>query len=338
MIYLLSSLALTALIMACTEKEKKEIVCWGDSLTAPHRGTNIKNEIKRLFNKEFAYPEYLQNMLGDEYEIINGGVGGENTLTIMARQGAYPMKLSHDVVLFNSDKIKFRTFIGNNDINTFISSYNNKPISPLIQGGWDENSSAQVNPCTINGKSFHLSSEAIYWREDENYKFEYNYYIDSDEEVHNTYTIKAGSVVETYAMKNLRNKYANIFFIGQNGGFENTSDLIRQLQAMINYSQSNRYIIISFHIPNGTIKTIDKMKEMEDSLSNYFGKHFINLREYMVTQGLSDAGLIPTQEDKDSIVKGRVPPQIMTDGCHFTTKGYEGIARIVYSKMKELNY
>ena len=58
----------------------------------------------------------------------------------------------------------------------------------------------------------------------------------------------------------------------------------------------------------------------------------------MVKQGLSDAGLEPTQEDKDSMAKGQVPPQMMTDGCHFTTKGYEEIAKLVFEKMKELNY
>lgn len=86
------------------------------------------------------------------------------------------------------------------------------------------------------------------------------------------------------------------------------------------------------------MKTISRMKEMEDSLNQSFGKHYINLREYMVTRGLSDAGLEPTQEDKDSIGKGQVPPQMMTDGCHFTTKGYEEIAKLVFEKMKELGY
>ena len=80
------------------------------------------------------------------------------------------------------------------------------------------------------------------------------------------------------------------------------------------------------------------MKEMEDSLFQSFGKHYINLREYMVTNGLADAGLVPTQKDKDSIAKGQVPPQLMIDGTHFTTLGYKEIATLVYLKMKELGY
>ena len=331
-------IAITLLaIISCSDEEKKQIVCWGDSLTAPHTGKGIKGMVKRIV-KGAAYPEYLEGMLEDNYEIINCGVGGENTLTIMARQGAYPMKLAHDVVIFKSDEDKFNTFIGNNDMSAFVSSYNGKSVTPLLQCGWDEDSPAQINPCTINDKNFHISSEAKFWKEEGKYKFEYNYFMDADDEWMATDTLKEGSIVNTYAMKNLRNKYANIFFIGQNGGFDDVADLIRQLKAMIAYSKSKRYIVISFHKPNGVMKTISRMKEMEDSLNQCFGKHYINLREYMVTRGLADAGLEPTQEDNDSIAKGQVPPQMMTDGCHFTTKGYEEIAKLVYNKIVELGY
>lgn len=285
-----------------------------------------------------AYPDYLSDMLGDEYEIINGGVGGENTLTIMARQGAYPMKLAHDVVIFKSDEAKYETFIGNNDINAFVSTYNNKYVIPLLQGGWDEDSPAQINPCTIEGKRFQLSSQAKHWKEDGKYKVEYNHFINPEDKWETTDTIKAGSIVNTYAMQNLRGKYANVFFIGQNEGFEDTADLIKQLKAMISYSKSSRYIVISFHKPNNPINSIGRMKEMEDSLQQAFGKNYINLREYMVKNGLSDGGLTPTKEDNDSIANGQVPPQLMTDGIHFTTVGYKEIATLVFNKMKELGY
>ncbi|MBP3850239.1 MAG: hypothetical protein J6E43_05430 [Prevotella sp.] len=107
---------------------------------------------------------------------------------------------------------------------------------------------------------------------------------------------------------------------------------------MIEYSKSKRYIVISFHKPNEVMNTISRMKEMEDSLSRSFGKHYINLREFMINHGLADAGLKPTQEDRDSMTKGQVPPQMMTDGCHFTSKGYEEVAKLVFDKIKELGY
>ncbi len=276
--------------------------------------------------------------MGDEYEIINGGVGGETSLTIMARQGAYPMKLAHDVVIFKTGEKQFETFVGNNDIDAFVSSYNGKNVTPLLQCGWDVSSPAQVNPCMINGKPFKLSSESKFWIEEETYKFEYNYYLHPEKEWISTDTIKAGSIITTYAMQNLRDKYANIFFVGYNGGFDDVAELITQIKAMITFSKSNRYIVISFHKPNNTISTIARMKEMEDSLQLTFGKHFINLRDYLVKRGLEDGGLTPTQEDRDSMSRGQVPPQLMTDGLHFTSVGYKEIATLVFKKMKELDY
>lgn len=102
-------------------------------------------------------------------------------------------------------------------------------------------------------------------------------------------------------MRELRDKYANVFFIGQNGGYVSSADLIKQLRAMINYSRCSRYIVISHHVPNSIEPTIADMKVMEDSLAAEFGSNYINLRIYMVEHALQDANLEPTQADRDSI-------------------------------------
>ena len=77
---------------------------------------------------------------------------------------------------------------------------------------------------------------------------------------------------------------------------------------------------------------------MEDSLHNEFGRHYINLRKYMVAKGIQAAGLKPTEIDNDSISHGQVPPQLLKDGVHFTSKGYELIAKLVQKKFTELGY
>ena len=106
---------LLSILVSCSDdKEKKTVVCWGDSLTASHTnvgGNGIKQFLKETFMGDDSYPGVLQNLLGDGYDVVNCGVGGESTLTIMARQGAYPMLLAHDVVLFNDGERKFDTFI-----------------------------------------------------------------------------------------------------------------------------------------------------------------------------------------------------------------------------------
>lgn len=324
---------------SCKKDDKFVVVCWGDSLTAPiGEEHGVKGMIKDFLGKPKSYPFRLASLLGEEYEVINAGVAGENTLAIMARQGAYPMKLAHDVTVFKNSKSKHDIVIGSTDIPAFVSSYNDEKVTPLLQLGWNEDSPAKVNPCIIGGEYYNLKSCSDFWKEDNRFVFDYTYSISPLNNSDSSFVIKKGSIVHTYAMKHLRNKYANVFFIGENGGFCDVADLIKQLKAMIAYSNSSKYVIVSFHKPNRIIPTVPRMKEMEDSLSMEFGKHFINLREYMVTEGYKQENITPTKEDLDSIQKGQVPPQLLVDGLHFSGVGYKIIARVVYDKMKELGY
>lgn len=307
--------------LTATQSEKKKVVCWGDSLTAPHEG---------------CYPEALGVALGSGYEIINCGVGGENTVTIMSRQGAYPMVLAHDVNVYKDSERRFPIFLGNSDITAFESSYNGSKVTPLIQGGWEEGSAAWVNPVTIDGHEFDIRSEAHFWGEN-GFRFEYNHYLQPRTPVDSSYTLKKGAVVETKAMRELRGAYANVFFVGQNAGFGTVQDYIDQIKAMIAYSGCDRYVVVSFHKPHYVVP-LEKMPEMEAALKAEFGRHYIPLRDYLVKSGLKDAGLKPTDRDVEAMAKGDVPPQLMTDGCHFTAAGYALIAAQVAQRFKKLAY
>lgn len=329
-------LLLSVLVSCSDDKEKKTVVCWGDSLTASHtNGTGLKGMVKGWIKGDDSYPGVLQDLLGDGYDVVNCGVGGENTLTIMARQGAYPMLLAHDVVLFNDDERKFDTFIGNNDIPTFISTYDHKSeVFPLLQGGFKEDACARVNPVLIDGKTIMLESQTKFWQNpNKKFEFEFNYLLTPKQKIEKTDTLRKGSIIKTLAMRQLRGAWCNVFFIGQNGGFKNAADLIRQVKAMIKYSRCKHYVVVSFHKPNGVMPTPKCMGEMEDSLQLAFGNSYINLRRHMVDRGLQEAGFIPTPEDKDSISHGMVPPQLMIDGCHFKKEGYRIIARLVKLKI-----
>ena len=336
--WIVGGVILSFLIFAsCSDdNEKKMVVCWGDSLTASHtNGCGWKGTLKGWIKGDDSYPGVLQDLLGDGYEVVNCGVGGENTLTIMARQGAYPMLLAHDVVLFNDDEREFDTFIGNNDIPTFISSYDhNTPVTPLLQGGYGEDACGRVNPVSIDGKMITLESQTKFWQNpNKGFEFEYNYLLSPKQEIATTDTLRKGSIIQTRAMRELREVWCNVFFIGQNGGFRDAAELVKQVKAMIAYSRCENYVVVSFHKPNDAMPTAERMAGMEDTLQHAFGLHFVNLRRHMVTRGLAEAGMTPTQEDRDSISRGKVPPQLMVDGCHFTKEGYRIIAQLVRQKI-----
>lgn len=313
--FLLSAAALLACLVCGAQEARKKVVCWGDSLTA---------------DSEYCYPRQLQLMLGDGYEVINCGIGGENTLTIMARQGAAPMFLAHDIQIFRSRDIRFRRFIGGSDVAAFLSLYNGQKVTPLLQGDWKEGSTARVNPVTINGHTFTISSEAHHWYE-KGWKFEYNYFIEAQDNTDKSYTLPAGSLVTTHAMEALRYPEVNIIFMGQNGGYADAEELLRQVRLMKEYGSARRTIVISFHAPNEVLKTRADFEKMESLMQAEFGADYINLRRYMMENGLKDAGLEPTAEDLDAVAAGRVPPQLLTDGTHFTPAAYKLIAAKVFS-------
>ena len=162
--------ALPLMAMSCSDEPKMDVVCWGDSLTAPSH-TTLKSYVGAKLKGRTDYPTQLQEELGSAYNIINCGVGGENTLTIMARQGAAPMKLAHDVTVYNDKERKYPMIIGNSDIPTFISSWDKKTtVTPLVQFGYEESSPAKVNPCMIKGREYELVSDSKLWLENGNIK------------------------------------------------------------------------------------------------------------------------------------------------------------------------
>ncbi|MBR1575608.1 MAG: hypothetical protein IJ654_04065 [Bacteroidales bacterium] len=300
----------------------RKVVCWGDSLTAPHPG---------------CYPDSLSRLLGPGYEVVNRGVGGENTLTIMARQGARPMVLAHDVTVFKSAEVRFDKWLGDSDVPAFLSSGDQSVVRPLIQHGWEEDGPSGVNPCRIGGRLFQIRSEAHFWYE-KSFMFEYNYFLCPADTLSETLVLRKGTPVETAAMREPRPAYANIFFMGQNGGFEDPDDLVRQYKEMIAYSGCDRYVIIGFHSPNYCVPDIREMKRMERTMKKAFGAHYINNREYLVRYGLKEAGLEPTPEDEAAMKEGRVPPQLTTDGVHFTPAAYGILAGEIARRFARLNY
>lgn len=66
-----------------TDKHEYVVNCWGDSLTM---GTG---------DNGLGYPFALANILGNDYDVINMGVGGEKVLAIMGRSGSMPIEVNN---------------------------------------------------------------------------------------------------------------------------------------------------------------------------------------------------------------------------------------------------
>jgi lysophospholipase L1-like esterase len=133
--------------------------------------------------------------------------------------------------------------------------------------------------------------------------------------------------------------YIPIIFIGQNGGYDDINDLIAQQRAIISHQKMSelnqgKFIIVGLHTG-----TEDSRRELEAAMQAEYGDQYINLRDYMATSGLKDAGIEPTEEDKEMMADGMTPASLMnSDKLHFNEAGYKLIGNLIYERMDELGY
>ena len=76
----------------------------------------------------------------------------------------------------------------------------------------------------------------------------------------------------------------------------------------------------------------------EAALRLAYGDHFINMRTYLIQNGLKDLGLVPTLEDLENYRIGRISKRLRSDWTHLNSKGYYSKGKGIYLKGVELGY
>lgn len=289
---------------------KETVNCWGDSLI---RGVGVGDSYYK------AFPYVLHGLL-DGRKVINCGVGGENTINIASRQGGLPNIVKPFTIPANASKVEIE-----------LTNIYGDSTGILLQGGsaLDPTTgkyvmTAQINPCSINGVEGTLTYE------NEKYYF-------SRSENGESVIVSRPTPLITYAMKSMRDNI-NIIWIGTNGGFTTSAELIECIEAMIDYMSpiNKKYIVIGVHHLVSTVT--ETFETIEKNMSIHFGRHFINQRKYMLEYGLSDARITPTAEDITAISQGKIPTSLLYDDVHYNDKGYNIIATLASERGKELGY
>lgn len=276
---------------------KKKIVCFGDSLTMGNQdGTGI------------TYPSVLQSLLGDKYEVINKGVGGESGDTIGCRQGGITAYLTEDIKSTYGATVKF-----------IAQTPYGVTIKPSRQGS--------KNDGYING---HKGIIAFNEAEGTNTFTPYD-------NITKTWTAKAGSPV--LIGYNDADTDIEIVCLGQNGvanvnvnpqtlsgntkpNYEIWCDFLKVMQAYSN----KKFIVLSLPTAGG----INYDTTVDTYAKKVFGGSYICTRQELVKYGLDIAGLTATEEDTTAIEKGSCPPSLMCDAIHLNQYGYKALATIIY--------
>ncbi len=205
----------------------RRVLCWGDSVTegmAMPRGKD--------------YPSRLQALLGPGYEVLNSGDGGENTVTIPARQGAVPLATAAEIKFAAGESA---VQVGDASDNGF-----HTPSGDVIKLTAALGRQIPVNPVRIGDGEFTLFFRDFRWNSPTN-KIGYTLWLKRGEsDAGRPLAIPAGSPVKFASADAAPGAYCEIFFMGANGGWDRKVEkLVAQIRAMVARRGEGRpYLVI----------------------------------------------------------------------------------------------
>ncbi len=289
------------------------INCWGDSLTA---GTAYGNKL--------SYPAALQKSLSD-YKVNNFGIGGEPTKTIAQRMGASPLAVG----VTTEKKEQFTLPSGTDQSEQFnILGDDNAEVGLLKQVQEDTGKDC-LNPVYVNGTKCILSKRGMFYCLS---------HADSGREM----TIKSGDQIKTQPSFGNYSNDINIIWAGSNDRAtpDTVSQTIANIQTMIDYLGSDRYIVIGMT----ALCYMPEIAKVNEALAEAFGEHFYDFRSYILERGLKDAGIKPSKADKQDIKIGEIPTSFMSapdptvDHIHGNEALYQLLANELVKKLQEMQY
>lgn len=252
-----------------------------------------------------TYPSVLEEKSG--LEVINYGIQGETAKQIGIRMGVWPM-------CTGAFEIPAET------VPTEVSlwQWGEDPIMMRL-------GDCGINPCYIGGVEGTLS----YAAEDNKYYF-------TRTEAGDAVTVADQTIVQTFAAEDKDTSDIIVLFAGTNlpPNKNTVGELIDMERQMLDYLGAERYVVIGLT----SKKLIEDVETINESLAEAFGEHFLDIRSYLLENGLQDAGIEPTKRDKKNIAKGEIPSSLRVDEVHGTEDFYRIIGERVYQKLTELGY
>ena len=279
---------------ASTKSDLSKISCWGDSLTAG------------------GYPDYMQQLMGENVTVTNNGKSGECSGEVAFREGGMKIYTASSILIpaSNQESVSL-TITCNPNYPSSLSRFNEKVIINGIEGTLTLSNGGWSFTRTSSGESTAVESE--------------------------TEIICAS---QTMYQDNL-----TIIWIGRNDvAFNNQAlaSIVPNATAMINHlnRQTKRFLVISpttatDEYDGGSYQTqYNLVKSMESALETAFPYNYVDLEYYLVHQCLYDMGINPTSDDLINMERNTIPPSLMADTIHPTQATQQQIARFILNELK----
>ena len=328
------------------ENPTYNVICWGDSLTNGTGNNQLKPSTET--NSDCSYPAVLGRKLGTDYNVINGGVGGETSWMVASRQGGMTIQILPTTIPATTTPV--RVYLKGQEQDCFYDNTKGKwtYLKDNLSYNIAVDGNARINPCYINEIEGTLTRNLISSGNPDPTTGEtvqtntYAYYF-TRAKAGEEYRFTTPRNLVTYGSKNYNN-HINIIWVGQNDAPPHDGKYITQrgcedrIQNMINHIKSKKYIVM--HHPSGTNA---EAVEDEQVWNQKFGEHFLNIRQYIATYGVLianelGAGITISTSDQELINNGKIPACLRIDGVHGNYWYYQVVARAVYEKGQDLGY
>ena len=307
------------------------IVCWGDSLTAGSSGNvSYPQTLQKLINGylcdiydlrySISNPDGYTRVNWEDYSfcvpVVNMGAGQDDLATTLGRVGVLPYVVKKDFVIP----------AGTESVSIFLEAQDARTVAPLTAGN------AGVNPVIIAGVEGTLTRVSAQLRGQSNYEFTR---LEPGKET----TVTKGTEILT-ACRNEYKDYIHIVWLGTYGDYRSPEKLVSDVKALLARQAKNpdRYLVIGPCTTGGTWNTINTtaLNSIDTAMMQAFGSHYINLRKYLIEDGLRDAGLTSTGH----AVPGQVPSAFRSNagGADMNSVAYRLIGKLVYNRMDQLGY
>lgn len=255
----------------------------------------------------YTFPISLEEVSGAE--VINYGVFGETTKCIAAREGANPQSTTSEFTI-PADCTPVEVTVSSSD----------GEWMELIDFG-----DAGINPCTLGG----IKGK---WYRDDDLGRVFVRETPGEEVV-----LPSDSPLVTFAMEDKKSDDIWILWTGNNEQPE-TEDAVRDTiswqRKMLEDAGVTEYIVVSLTSKH----MLNEIDLINDMFKEEYGEHYFDLRSYVLSDMLNDAGITPTEEDINDISEGNVPSSLRSDEVHGNDEFYRLTGVKIYEKLKELGY